>query len=183
MYPAALGEATLTGGAWDGATWTPYNPTIDEMTNQSGPVVMTRDNTDWFVYRTDFPGAYPMLISLEFENTGLSVGDVIACETSSYPRIESTDLSFNLDSASLYTPPEPEIPSGENIETCTMSAMPMVGTIDYSTSPWTINSNNLSSSGGQDFTINLGTNEYGFFAYPAALGEAYFYDRDNMNIL
>ncbi|KZY59724.1 hypothetical protein A3735_14385 [Oleiphilus sp. HI0061] len=59
----------------------------------------------------------------------------------------------------------------------------MVGTIDYSTSPWTINSNNLSSSGGQDFTINLGTNEYGFFAYPAALGEAYFYDRDNMNIL
>ncbi|WP_197485968.1 hypothetical protein, partial [Oleiphilus sp. HI0061] len=49
MYPAALGEATLTGGAWDGATWTPYNPTIDEMTIQSGPVVMTRDNTDWFV--------------------------------------------------------------------------------------------------------------------------------------
>lgn len=179
-YPAALGEATLSGGAWDGATWTPY--AFDPNITTTGPTVITRDGTDWLVYRTDFPGSGRLLISLAFTNAGLNIGDTAPCDTSSLTRVESTDLSFNFDNATLYTPPTPEVPT-DNVETCTMSAMPVYGKVKYTSTPWEVNPSTLSSSGGQDFNLSLSMNEYGFFAYPASLGKANFFDRNLNNTL
>lgn len=74
-YPKALGLATFVdtsngfSGGWDGATW-PIDGTIEATT---GPITVTKDGVEWYVYRTDFQGAGGTF-SVTFANPGLAVG-------------------------------------------------------------------------------------------------------------
>ncbi len=74
-YPAALGEASFVdlssgiSGGWEGATW----PEDGSVGNTYGPLIVRKDDVDWYVYRTDSSGVIaPHQVS--FQNPGLPVG-------------------------------------------------------------------------------------------------------------
>lgn len=85
-YPAALGEATFTDpdvletGGWDGATW----PDDGSMGSNTGPLLITVDGTDWFVYRTNNHSLGVIDFTVDFENPGLLLGQEVVFDTSSY---------------------------------------------------------------------------------------------------
>jgi hypothetical protein len=183
IYPAALGEATFFGGAWGGAAWEPYDPNSTATRNE--PVIIMRDNTQWFVYRTDFPNNGRLLSKVIFANPGLSIGDSSTCHVDGLKQGDESAFVFNLESAAEYTQPIVEAlpaPSADNNnEICTVNALPVYGAIDLTQSSRQLLSQSLAGFQGEDFDITLLENQYGFFAYPAALGKANFYDRDFIN--
>ena len=96
-YPAALGRATFVDtsipyigeGGWEGATW-PDNG--DFIFDSYEPIVITRDGTDWYVYRTDFPGVGNRTWSIEFENAGLNIGDSGPCADDNAVRFDIQEV-------------------------------------------------------------------------------------------
>ena len=191
-YPAALGKAFfydltvgLGEGGWDGATWTPY--AFDPTTHTTyEPVVITRNNTDWLVYRTDFPETGSRNWKIEFANAGLRVGEQAPCNTESYTRYDQFDMTLDTQDAVVYEEPVEETPVEETpviTGECVVSDYPRFGTrtTNFSSSddvrsltikyPHTYN---------QNITLDQpNEKDYGFFAYPTALGKATFVDTDN----
>ena len=183
MYPAALGEATFYGGAWGGAAWEPDD--LNSTATRNEPVVILKDDTQWFVYRTDYTGGGRLLSHVEFSNPGLSVGESATCHVDGLKHGDVGTFNFDLGNAKRYTHPIVEplpAPSAENNnEICRMNALPVYGAVDLTLSSRQLLSQSLSDSHGDDFNLTLSEKEYGFFAYPAALGKATFFDRDFFN--
>jgi len=183
MFPAALGEATFFGGAWGGAAWEPDDETSTATRNE--PVVIVKDNTHWFVYRTDYPGGGRLLSKVSYTNPGQAIGASSPCETDGLKQADESTFVFDLTNAQEYSPPVAEIlppPSiNNNNEICTMNGLPVYGGIDLTILTREKLSQTFLHTGGQDFELTLAENEYGFFAYPAALGKADFFDRNFIN--
>ena len=78
-YPVEMGAATFTdvsigiSGGWDGATW----PDDGSIGNIYEPIVIQRSIdgvvTDFYVYRTDFPGIGNKTFNITFQNPGLCI--------------------------------------------------------------------------------------------------------------
>jgi hypothetical protein len=173
VSPAALGVVTFIDtdtnviGGWGGATW-PYGYTYPEV---SGPTVISRviDGvvSDWFLYRTEVVGLGLMNFRAEFQNRGLTVGESIDCDTSSYPSpVDDTT-----------EPIIPETPPGLVADLPLMGEGPIginsVAEADIVLD--TVYDNRIVS----EFSVNLIAGEYGYFMHPAYLGLARFTDVDN----
>lgn len=185
-YPAALGKARFYDtnlldieGGWEGATW----PSDGSIGSNYDPVVVTIDDTEWFVHRTDFPGIGTIDYRVEFPNAGAAIGDSVDCDNSAYPSEDQFNYGWADDITDLpEVPSEPEtptIPEGQ----CLVSDVPRFGTsstnIDFALDIDALASEMPNTDDGQ-FTLNVTGSEYGFFAYPAALGEATFIDNNIM---
>lgn len=183
IYPAALGEATFFGGAWGGAAWEPYDPNSTATRNE--PVVIMRDNTQWFVYRTDFPNNGRLLSKVTFANPSLSIGDSSTCHVDGLKQGDESAFVFNIESSAEYGHPIakalPAPSADNNNEICTVNSFPVYGAVDLTQPSRQLLSQSLEGFQGEDFDITLLENQYGFFAYPAALGKAIFYDRGFIN--
>lgn len=179
-YPAALGEATFTDpslgmtGSWDGATW----PTDGSIGETSGPVVVQKDGTDWFVYRTDFSSLGDITFDVVFENAGLSLNDSIPYDTSAYPRLDTADPTDPEETTDPEEPTDPEDPTDPVDTGHLVSALPRYGTGNNISSQTDIESLEFGSvvADNHKISMNVPEGEYGWFAHPAALGQARFVD-------
>lgn len=171
-YPLALGLATFIdpsmgiAGGWDGATW-PEDGSIGE---EYGPIVVVKDGTYWLVHRTDFSSLSDITFDVEFSAPGLPVGTLVDCDPTIYP---GGDVIPTEPVPETPVDPDP-IPEG----TCLVNGVPKYGVGNHlydiddiraltHTSPTTRN---------HTFAMQVPEGEYGWFAYPAALGKATFID-------
>lgn len=174
-YPAALGKAVFTdpslgiSGSWDGATW----PTDGSVGDTYGPIVVRKDDTDWMVYRTDFSSLGDITFEVAFDNPGMAIGDSNDFDTSPYPGGGST-ASATFAAASF----KPAFVSTANVEEHLVSALPRFGTGNNVDSQVDIESLEKESviPDNHTITLNIPEGEYGWFAHPAALGQARFID-------
>jgi hypothetical protein len=113
------------------------------------------------------------------------LGDSSTCHVDGLKQGDESAFVFNIESAAEYTHPIAEAlpaPNADNNnEICTVNALPVYGAIDLTQSSRQLLSQSLEGFQGEDFDITVLENQYGFFAYPAALGKASFYDRDFIN--
>ena len=169
MYPIQLGPATIvdqsTGfeGGWDGASW----PDSGAIGLTDGPIVISRtvgdDASDWYLYRTDFPGIGEFTFDFTLVNSGVSV--------------EVTKTTCVGDPEPEPTPePEPEpTPTGQ----CEMTGLPLYGSavaVENDAQVAAL-SNESADTNNQVITVNAVGSEYGWFAHPAALGVATLVDQ------
>lgn len=156
-YPKALGEATFVNpdlgisGGMDGASW-PSDGTIGDT---YGPIEVEKDGTVWYVYRSDFSGIGEIVFDVSFENPGQEVVG---------PAPEPTVASFSMMSLQS--------------NTCRVSGRPKFGTGNLVSDQSAIEALEFTSveTDNHVFSMNVPEGEYGWFAHPAALGEARFVD-------
>lgn len=180
-YPAALGRATFSDnnlmdieGGWEGATWDAEG----NIGESYEPVVATIDGAPWLIYRTDFPGIGDIDFHVAFENAGMNVGDSVTCDYSELP--QAADFNYEWSEDVTDTPETPQEPQEPESPTAPfVSGLPMFGTsktnLDFGFDISKLG-NTLPSTEKQSFQLTIPSGEYGFFAYPAALGEASFID-------
>tara|TARA_B100000700_G_scaffold101966_1_gene114992 strand:+ start:38157 stop:44120 length:5964 start_codon:yes stop_codon:yes gene_type:complete len=179
-YPAALGEARFFDpnsgfeGGWDGASW-PEDGSIGAGT---GPIVVpvTRNNirADWFLYRTDFKGLGDLVFDVTFSNPGVDIGyEAEDCGTVS-PLMSLASASPSTRSLSVMSL------SVASAGTCLVSDYPVYGSGNKVGGEADVKALAHSSPTvrNQTFSLTIPEGEYGWFAYPAALGEARFVDAD-----
>jgi len=174
-YPASLGQATfievnsnLVGG-WGGATWeedgsigTSFGPALIEHTVGS----LT---SKWYVYRTDWPSLGNQEFRVSFENAGLTVGYTMdSCDTGSAPEFDHGSMSAPTRMSTKSVPYVASV-------SCTVNGYPRFGT---GNNLWKasdiLDLSPVASTSHQDLTIDVDTDKYGWFAYPAAMGFARF---------
>jgi hypothetical protein len=68
MAPVEYGLVTFKDssgiqGGWDGASWP-----ADDVGSEYGPVIITYQDRQWYMYRTDFPGNRAMVYTVSFAN-------------------------------------------------------------------------------------------------------------------
>lgn len=68
MSPVEYGTVSFKAnggftGGWDGASWP-----LDDMGDEYGPVTITYEGAEWYMYRTDWPGAAATTYTVNFSN-------------------------------------------------------------------------------------------------------------------
>lgn len=183
MYPAALGKATFinnadnTSGSWQGATWSDgsINP------NSNGPVLVMVDGVPWLAHRTDFPALGDISFRVDFTRSG-AVGESLSCDIFGYAAASDHNLDWLADVTSRNETPGPDEPDEPEPsepepteESCLITDRPHYGVVsNLFSSPAIEQLYQASSANDFAFTLDIGSDQYGFVAYPAALGEASF---------
>lgn len=154
--PAALGTVTFVDvgtmliGGFDGASWSSDVPEAER-----GPVRVTHNTMEWDLYRSDNKTSRTFRVELQYSG-----------------------LRNTCDTVLLQSVPEPqpeiEEPEDEQ-EECDDMPLPLVGSASAVTSESQLEFlTHTSSIENQRITVDVPEDQYGFFAYPVALGLATF---------
>lgn len=161
-YPVELGVATITEVStgdtelWNGASW----PSDGSIGTSTGPIIIQRSIAgklyDWYLHRTNTHTMAETGFTVEFPNAGVCVDTLIA-----FPPTSSEDIPS--DDGSVAALP------------CHLNAYPRYGSLPSlkGSTPAAL-PNELPSTDNQNFSIVVNSGEYGYFSYPASLGEATF---------